>query len=336
MATQLGDVVAEMREQMATLNRRDMEREREVREMRVEIDRLQRRVADMETQRAQTSTSARPGNTPQGPVMTHRVHTREKATEYTFPERYMNFGIKVPPVSVSTYVLLDDGKQDWGMWSWFNTTLAETRAQDRKALLAFHHPPGVIELAGIDDTLPHCDKQYELYLNEYKDVIIGGLAGHTHTDSFRVSSTNTTSVDGDRVPGTVVWVAGAATAYSAQNPSMRVFTYDKESYEITDYLVYYYDLDRSNDAGVPIVEELYRARHLYSLPDMSADSWYQLGMDLQGTDEYLFAAYYDNFFVTADDMHPINNGYHALLSCATTEWTMHDFGDCTNRVNPPV
>jgi len=99
------------------------------------------------------------------------------------------------------------------------------------------------------------------------------LAGHTHSDEFRLffDETGTT-------PESLLYVSPSLDIHGTRNPSIRVFELDDASWEVLDYSQYFFDLKLTGPSENPRPEivKLYSAKEEYGLADLSPASWYDL------------------------------------------------------------
>lgn len=149
---------------------------------------------------------------------------------------------------------------------WFNQTLYETSQAGEKVLIAGHIPtPHSGCLVGYST-------QFWNIVYEYHSSIVAMLFGHTHEDSFQVfldPSTNS-------IPIAMGYISPSVTPYTEKNPSFRVYSYDRSTFEILDYTQYYTNLTANNLADSVTWLEEYSAKSAYLLPDLSPSSWFNL------------------------------------------------------------
>jgi sphingomyelin phosphodiesterase acid-like 3 len=68
--------------------------------------------------------------------------------------------------------------------------------------------------------------------NQYSDIIVGGLAGHTHMDDFRVVS----NTSGKAI--SFFHINPSISPIFSNNPGFQLFTYDAASMTMLDYNTY--------------------------------------------------------------------------------------------------
>jgi hypothetical protein len=120
-----------------------------------------------------------------------------------------------------------DGNPARATLAWLNRALADAAAAQRKVILLYHIPPGTDAFATARHDAcpvtpvpllaePYAGELHAL-MQRYKDTIVAHIAGHLHTDAFRVLRS------GDKLFGFVM-IAPAISPIFGQNPSFRRFT----------------------------------------------------------------------------------------------------------------
>ena len=98
------------------------------------------------------------------------------------------------------------------------------------------------------------------------------------------------------------------------NPSMRLYTYNKQTGNLLDYQEYSLDLNAANTRGEANWWSLYQARQSYGLVDLSAKSMQGLLNSLSKSSEsWSFKNYLQHY----------STGYMQGKSCNTTCWQQH-------------
>ena len=120
-----------------------------------------------------------------------------------------------------------DGNPGRATLAWLRRALEEAAAAQRKAILLYHIPPGTDAFAtSRHDSCPVTPApllaepyagELHALMQRYRDTIVADIAGHLHTDAFRILRS------GDSVFGFVM-IAPAVSPIFGQNPSFRRFT----------------------------------------------------------------------------------------------------------------
>ncbi len=119
---------------------------------------------------------------------------------------------------------------------------------------------------------------------EFSDVIAAHFAGHTHKDEKRIFNGRNGSA------AAVAHVLPSVTTQINRNPSVMQFKYDRATFELLDYTVFYSNVTRANADGFFKFTPFYSALEYYGLADLSATSWQRLFEDMR-CDHGLFDKY---------------------------------------------
>ncbi len=123
-----------------------------------------------------------------------------------------------------------DGNPARATLAWLGRALADAAAAQRRVILLYHIPPGTDAFATARHDAcpvtpvpllaePYARELHALMLR-YRATIVADIAGHLHTDAFRVLR------DGDKAFGFVM-IAPAISPIFGQNPSFRRFTLER-------------------------------------------------------------------------------------------------------------
>jgi hypothetical protein len=134
-----------------------------------------------------------------------------------------------------------DGNPGRATLAWLNHALADAAAAHRKVIMLYHIPPGTDAFATARHDAcpvnpvplmaePYAGELHDL-MERYRDTIAANIAGHLHTDAFRILRSR------DRVFGFVM-IAPAISPIFGQNPSFRRFTLSDDG-TIRDVNTYY-------------------------------------------------------------------------------------------------
>jgi sphingomyelin phosphodiesterase len=170
-------------------------------------------------------------------------------------------------------------------FDWLRYELESAKYNKEKVWIIGHIFPGNWESEG------WFNNQFNKLVSEYSDIIKCQFWGHSHRDQFILNR------DGDKI--TNMGYVTPSMMPDKQDPSVRVFYYNKTSMEIIDYENYVLDLTELNKTpDLPINEVnytfYYSARKAYNLTDMRYKSWSDLVNNMR-TDDKLFNQYM-NFY----------------------------------------
>ena len=140
---------------------------------------------------------------------------------------------------INFYSLLNDQiSAPKEQYEFMAATLLAARLAGEKVIIIGHIPPGS------HDALPaYGDTYVDLFLS-FSDVIVANIVGHTHRDGFQVIYNPV-----DLQPTGVALVAPSVTTYTNTNPSFRIYTFAKDTFELLDYQQYHTNLTQSNADG---------------------------------------------------------------------------------------
>ena len=211
--------------------------------------------------------------------------------------------------------------------SWFKSTLESARALNENVFIQQHYP-----LDSIENSLQQ--PWYDTY-KEYSDIIKVIFAGHSHSDQYHVFGSfpnNNTNHKNNKNnnqsnPFAVEFIAGSVTTYQGRNPAFRVYSYDRESCDLIDYVQYRFDLEKSNSLKKPIWFPAYSMKSEYGLTGISAKDLKKLAENMAINDQ-LFQKYEYNY----------NNGYpnsgmdRNSTICTMMSATSQDYNYCIKNI----
>jgi len=168
--------------------------------------------------------------------------------------------------------------------AWMYDMLQELSLKGKRNIwLMGHIPPGVSQ----------CNHTFtEFYLKtmwKHEDIMKYSFWGHTHKDQIKL------------IGSTVAYIAPSLVP-NQHFPQFRVYTYDRETRDILNYLQYGLNLrelitQQNQNPNKPLPPNAfkyflnYEAKKAYGLPTMDYDSWNDLVNSMRGN-ETLFEQYY--------------------------------------------
>ena len=185
-------------------------------------------------------------------------------------------------------------KDPMGQMAWLQGELEAARSRGQAVLVAAHIPNGFVERdPGQYNLKAHMGDAFNAMLREYADVVVAFIAGHEHSDAFRVVYGD------DGTPAVPVFLTPALTPWNAtniqplidgNNPSARCYEYDDSTGAVVDYAQYYVKLAAVAPDAPELDWELeYRASDVFGGPvtPQTLDAYYRRLLD----DDAEFAAY---------------------------------------------
>lgn len=139
--------------------------------------------------------------------------------------------------------LLEPGKDEL---QWLEKTLQACRDSSFKVWMAYHIPTG-IDVFGTKNAKGSCEERVVTALKEhyndefitlienYSDVIGSSFAGHFHRDDFRLFFR-------EKIPVSYVLINSSVSPVYFNNPSYKIFVYDKSDFSLLNYETYYLNL----------------------------------------------------------------------------------------------
>jgi len=220
-----------------------------------------------------------------------------------------------------------------GQLKWLRDTLHRAKYElNEKVVLLLHHP--------ISSAVSPFERTYYDLYDEYGDIIVTILAGHTHSDQFHVLGNNNfsaTSTDksfaedpNTNNPFATWFSAGSVVQYNGRNPAFRVYQYNRNTLEMVNYIHYRFDTKRSNAEGQPIWFRAYDAMTEYGVRDVSAASMTQLAYAMAVNDT-LWKRYQVNNYNDVPRTGALDRNATVCDSLAATSW---QFDECRRYLFP--
>jgi hypothetical protein len=128
--------------------------------------------------------------------------------------------------------------------AWFDSTLSQAKAANKKVWLLMHIPPGADKYSTAQsvDSNGHIttatmmwNQDYQLHfmqiLSKYPGLITQMFTAHTHMDEYRIVSPG---LPADTTPG--------IAPYFGNNPAFKIFTFSGDTFKAINYTSLNYDL----------------------------------------------------------------------------------------------
>jgi sphingomyelin phosphodiesterase acid-like 3 len=217
---------------------------------------------------------------------------------------------------------------------WLAAQLKDAAAKREGVWLLYHVPPGIdaFNTAAATSGNPIVSLWQASYLenflallDQYRDTIVFTLAGHMHTDEFRLALDIGTSGSSFLV------VTPAISPIFGNNPALQVLSYDRKTFSVLDYATHQMDL-----AGAPSQhwKEEYRFSRAYRLYPVTVSALETLFRSLQKNTQSrdLYSRYY-NVSNTAIPL--ITEQTWPIYWCAIGHLTVAAFDSCRQRFPQP-
>ena len=153
-----------------------------------------------------------------------------------------------------------------GQFVWTRKVLESAKNNSEKVVIIGHIAPG----GRTSDASPMSTEKYSRFYNEiieeFGDIIVLNLFGHSHYDELRV----VTKGDDGKTPLSTIYLTSSMTSWEKQNPSLRFFNYSDTTFEIESYHHYYADIGTQPTDGSELQWKfLYEPKSAYGMSDLS-------------------------------------------------------------------
>lgn len=214
---------------------------------------------------------------------------------------------------------------------WLEAQLALAQSQGRGVWLLLHIPPGVNVYGSLHKYLDPSGKLTAVqmmwrdeYLTRFMDIISrhgaavrASLAGHTHMDDFRLAPA-----------GGFVHICPAVSPVFGNNPAYEIISYDRDSFGIRDYQVFYLNLE---NRGAAWAEEYMFNRAYDRAADAAGLAALHQAMARPGRDRDRYIAYYN---VSRAGKPAMDAKSFRAFWCGIDQWQGKEFLSCFNAPPP--
>jgi hypothetical protein len=214
--------------------------------------------------------------------------------------------------------------------NWVKQTLASCAQQNKKVWFTCHIPLGADVYSSLDTSGGGCagnikmmwKSQYnDTFIaleNQYKNTIVGGLAGHTHMDEFRVVS------DPSGSPISFFHINPSISPIDGNNPGFQLFTYDTASMTMLDYSSYVFQgLQNPSDQSWKLEYDFDKTYNVSQLTGQTMGGVWQ-SIDTNSVMEGFYMQYYGDGSPLANPAPPTWKSYW----CGIGDLTKATFTPC--------
>ena len=128
-------------------------------------------------------------------------------------------------------------------------------------------------------------------------------------------------------PAVTPWKSTLAPETGANNPGLRLYSYDLESGELLDYQQFWLDLVASNENGIAEWQLEYSFKNYFEVPDLSKNSFDTIFQRMQD-DPNFFEKYYKINSVSKSDDFECDSDCRKYQLCAIEEQKYDKFEEC--------
>ncbi|XP_055585560.1 sphingomyelin phosphodiesterase-like [Uranotaenia lowii] len=148
---------------------------------------------------------------------------------------------------------------------WLHDVLLQAERNGEKVHILAHIP-----YSSSGSMFQTCQREFRRIVERFYDTISGQFNGHTHRDEFNVFY----SRENPDLAINVAWNGGSTTTFSFVNPNYVVYYVDPETYQVTDYDSYYYNLTEANlyPDRPPVWTKLYSFAEEFGIRNLSPAS----------------------------------------------------------------
>jgi len=219
--------------------------------------------------------------------------------------------------------------------TWFDSQLAQAKAEGKKVWLLMHIPPGADKYSTAQNNLDangHLTTATMMWIQDYQTrflqilshypgTIALTLGAHTHMDEYRIMS-----------PDNVLEITPGITPYFGNNPAFRVMTFSRYTLKATDYSTLNCDLS----ASAPQFNSYYTFSTAYLMQGFLNDSLLQLYPELvtANAKQTLYRGHYfsgHNYTVpVGNEFYPITDKTWPVYWCGIGHMDEQGLIDCVN------
>lgn len=221
-------------------------------------------------------------------------------------------------------------------FEWVDKTLTQLAERKRKVYIMGHIPPGTFERyqqkkEGFHWYQERFNKKYIELVQKHANVINAQFFAHHHTDSFRLffDATNATRPVSYMllVPGVTPWRSSLSEETGANNPGIRLVTYDTNTGLVKEVSTYYLNLTQANNNNKADWKLEYNFTTHYQLNAINPTTLYNLTKTMK-TNRKLFDRYYSANTVSLEKPNVCQEQCQRLHWCAITEVDYERFYQC--------
>ncbi|EFA84874.1 metallophosphoesterase domain-containing protein [Heterostelium album PN500] len=180
--------------------------------------------------------------------------------------------------------------------SWLSKTLESAKSNNEKVMIIGHVPPGYNEHYNIPNFYEQFNDRFLSVFSNYSEQIIAHFYGHEHSDAFRLYYEDQITDWSSTVPDGVMFITPSLTPWLnpnlpafPNNPSLRIYEIDSESYALLDYQQYWSNLTDNIITGQIDWQLEYVASEFYQSNNnpLNANTMYQAYQRMLSNQTYL-------------------------------------------------
>ena len=220
---------------------------------------------------------------------------------------------------------------------WFEGELRKAAARKEKVWLIYHIPPGIDVFATLarqksaltdqpSEIIPFWQPAYNQrfidLVTQYAPIIVSSFAGHIHMDSFELIQSET------KKSALFVHITPAISPLFGNNPAFELFSYNRESFALKDYAVYYFTLSSAESDTTVKWQKEYSFVEGYGQPVYSATTLQALHNLMPGDQRGYLTKYETCYDVSNMKSFVVGPANWRAYWCGMTNLTVNQYRRC--------
>jgi sphingomyelin phosphodiesterase acid-like 3 len=205
---------------------------------------------------------------------------------------------------------------------WLENMLKTCQAQNKKAWLAYHIPPGmdVYNSRNCPTIKPMWDSDFNAsflhLIKQYKNTIVANFAGHTHMDDFRVIEDNGT-------PVSFIHITPSISPKNGNNPAIQLVEWDTADMTLNNSITHYFKGIETVGSNVWVPE--YNFNIQYGEKGINANTLNNVAQKIYNAKDSAREKYFQ--FYEVDRTNPVPDKWMAYW-CGLSKLTKEEYRDC--------
>lgn len=219
-----------------------------------------------------------------------------------------------------------------GQFQWLQETLELSRQNMEKVYVIAHVPIGYLPFAKNTTAMrENYNEQLVKIFRNYSEVVEGQFYGHTHRDSIMVL------LDQQGKPVNSIFVTPAVTPIKSQsepfsnNPGVRAYLYQPDSYTLLDIWQFYLNLTEANLEQRSGWKLEYIMTEAFGIDDIQPGSLQELALRFEKPQSKAFDKYFSNFMVSYNISARCEGDCKTIQVCAVHYLDRESYSQCIDK-----
>ncbi|XP_068071540.1 cyclic GMP-AMP phosphodiesterase SMPDL3A isoform X6 [Danio rerio] len=219
-----------------------------------------------------------------------------------------------------------------GQFQWLQETLELSRQSMEKVYVIAHVPIGYLPFAKNTTAMrENYNEQLVKIFRNYSEVVEGQFYGHTHRDSIMVL------LDQQGKPVNSIFVTPAVTPIKSQiepfsnNPGVRAYLYQPDSYTLLDIWQFYLNLTEANLEQRSGWKLEYIMTEAFGIDDIQPGSLQELALRFEKPQSKAFDKYFSNFMVSYNISARCEGDCKTVQVCAVHYLDRESYSQCIDK-----